>query len=106
MASAKITINESWAFRINVGPYIGMTLIGTFEDKYENSEYPQDNYSDLRNTLGTFNVFDFGLVFGGGIEFQKFYLGANYGIGLYNVARFSVMDHYNRCLGIALGYNF
>jgi hypothetical protein len=108
LISAKIAIDESLALRINAGPYIGMTLTGTVEEKYENSEYPQDNYSDSGNTFKRmlFDVYDFGLVLGGGIEFQNFYLGMNYGIGLLNVVTYSVIEHYSRCLGITLGYNF
>jgi len=111
LVSAKIAINESLDIRINVGPYMGLLLYGTsfgttVEEKYENFDYPQDNYSDLIDW--PFKHLDFGLVFGTGIEFQNFYIGVNYDLGLYNVAEFSysVMEHYNRCLGITLGYNF
>jgi hypothetical protein len=110
LASIKIALDESLSFRLNAGPYIGIGIAGTIEEKYENSEYPQDNYSYSEDAffaqLNLFGLLDFGMAFGVGIEFQNFYLGLNYDLGLANIAGYGSVGYYNRCMGIAIGYNF
>jgi hypothetical protein len=109
MASVKMDINESLALRLNAGPYIGFGITGTIEEEFKVPMYPQYNESDSENVFkkGGFKRLDFGIAFGSGLEFQNFYIGVNYGIGLNDVSDgYTNADIYNRCLGITLGYNF
>jgi len=113
LASAKIPINESLALRINAGPYVGFGIGGTGEVKQTVMGQSQTISGDAFGDDGTYNRLDFGVAFGGGIEFQKFYVGVNYGLGLANIAKADADEEedtnakaYNRCLGITLGYNF
>ena len=103
LASAKIAINESLAIRINAGPYVGFGIAGTIEHEYTGSVRGPDSEKAFQKNY--FKRLDLGLAFGGGVEFQSFYLGVNYDFGLISVAD-SKIDVYNRCLGFTLGYNF
>jgi len=104
LASAKIAINESLALRINAGPYVGFGIVGTIEHEYTGSVRGPDSEKAFRKNY--FNRLDLGLAFGGGIEFQSFYLGVNYDLGLSSMADNDDIDTYNRCLGFTIGYNF
>ena len=103
LASAKIAINESLAPRINIGPYVGFGIAGATKHEYYGSETGPDSEKAFRKDY--YKRLDIGLAFGGGIEFQSFYLGVNYDLGLASIAD-SKIDIYNRCLGFTLGYNF
>jgi hypothetical protein len=105
MASAKIAINEAMALRINAGPYLDIGLDGTLEIK---SSYGGQTVSEKDDAFKNDNYkrLDFGVAFGGGLEFQSIYVGVNYGLGLVNIADSKEIDISNKCLGIALGYNF
>ena len=74
-----------------------------FEDSDEEDVRwgPDENEDFLRR-------YDFGLSFGGGIEYDRFELSAQYQFGLRNISSFQQNDvgAYNRLLNISLAYKF
>jgi len=103
LASAKIDVNDL-ALRINAGPYLGFGITGDIESKVQGQSKSEEAFKK-----GNFKRLDFGLAFGGGVEFQNFYAGINYNLGLSNIADREDNDDsdiYSRSLGFTLGYNF
>lgn len=151
MLSLKGSLAENLALRAQIGPYIGFGLFGGAEisEKYEsysngipnpdnadpengakrkikNVFSPTDEEIEKFEGFGGLNRFNFGIGFGVGIEYNNFYLGANYSMGLTNIAKkveLSESDEpmpgyttlrkvsyepeiYERTFSITLGYNF
>lgn len=100
MLSFKIPLNESSAIRADAGVYGAYCLKQTAEISINKNGIYSDEYMEDQ-----FSGLDFGLSFGGGIEFLNFYVGVVYEKGMTNngggVGEFSINN-----FGLTLGYNF
>lgn len=99
---AKLRLN---GFEIygSAGPYMGIGIKGKGKlelgDEKETSTIkfgPDENVKRL----------EFGLNFGGGLEFSHFLFGLNYGLGLTNTSQQEGVKAKNRVLSISVGYKF
>lgn len=91
-----------------VGPYVAMGLAA--KEKYEDSEYPDANYTDKGFGDGDEKTGlkrgDFGFLLGVGVSKGNYYLGLNYELGLLNVWAYDDGKVHTRNFNISLGYNF
>jgi hypothetical protein len=106
MLSCRISLTDDLALRINAGPYAAFGVAGKVKaDEGDGVDIfgDKDGAWDLKRL-------DFGVGFGGGLEFKQFYLGVTYDLGLANIAAKDAADAgfkvKNQTLGITLGYNF
>jgi len=134
MLSLKGTLADNLALRAHIGPYFGFGLSGEFERSYSysDSDYPEDNENVKVKVKDAFsptaeeveetefpglNRFNCGIGFGAGIEFNNFYLGVNYNMGLTNMVKKynrsemgteveAEMEGYERTVSFTVGYNF
>ncbi len=95
--------NENAKPYVVAGPYVGFGISGktVYDGKTQEihfgSAYNQD-----------FKALDFGLTFGGGIQFHRFLFGLNYDLGIINMFSHNDMGGtiYNRNFRISIGYLF
>jgi hypothetical protein len=122
MLSLKGTLADNLSLRAQVGPYFGFGLFGGAEYSYKDSRYPEENEkTKVKNVFSPteeekenfefngFNRFNFGIGFGGGIEFNDFYLGVSYNMGLTNLhnnPKEYEQELYEHTVSFTLGYNF
>lgn len=85
----KYEINSNLSVRGHLGPYFAFGMCGKTKTKIDgkvDKDSKVGNFKDGKNKAGISNndysSFDFGLNFGGGIEFSVCYLGVQYGLGL------------------------
>jgi hypothetical protein len=100
------------------GPYFGIGLDGKFETEVSLFGLKNTTEMDVKWSDGNdfdededvyLKRFDYGLVFGAGVEISSFQIGVNYSLGLANVSGISILDEdgiYHRVIGIYVGYNF
>ena len=91
-----------------VGPYAALGLAA--KNKYEDSEYPDDNYTDKgfgdgKDKTGLKRG-DFGFLLGIGLSKGHYYLGLNYELGVLNICAYDDGKVRTRNFNISLGYNF
>lgn len=116
------------------GPYVGIGLLGKINFKREFSNLPMeennpgviiitptpsDNFSEsiiwgrVRDDVGLFQPeenrvrrLDYGLIFGGGVEFKSIQFGVSYGLGLADISpnRNDNVVSNNQVLSLSLGY--
>ena len=86
------------------GPYVGVGLTG----KYKTSDSPDYTLKWGKAADDDLERFNYGLVFGAGVEFNAFQLGISYELGLANMAPSDAEGEkiHDRVLGISLGYWF
>ena len=94
----KFSINESSDFFIQAGPYLAYALNGKEKGGGEtyDLEFGTDNWKRL----------DFGLGFGGGVEFGSFVTSLNYQLGLANLADDPDVKAKNKVFQISVAYMF
>lgn len=94
----------------NIGPYVGIGLAGNVRSVYtlgdETETIEQDfqwgqNNEDLKRL-------EYGLLIGGGVEFNSFVVALNYSHGFTNISLFDFDDFTlkNRVIALSIGYNF
>ena len=94
------------------GAYLGLGISGKVKSRVESGSSVQEEEEDIEwgndEEEDDLRRLDMGLIFGGGIEFKKIQLGANYALGLLNIS--TVTDNgakfANRAFNITLGYKF
>ncbi|MDR2583442.1 MAG: PorT family protein [Fibromonadaceae bacterium] len=91
-------ILASWKhnrYRVNIGPYVNLGLLGDFEDKAATAISGQREES--------MNRFDLGLSFGTSYELWRFWLGASYNYGFIKVSDYH--DSGSASYRLTLGFN-
>ncbi|MDR2579979.1 MAG: PorT family protein [Fibromonadaceae bacterium] len=99
MFALKIPLGESLDFAVNAGPYLGFGMFG---------KVIADEISQINSfSSSVFKRFDYGVGFGGGLDFKSFYIGLNYNHGLAEISQDKFNgDAYNRTIGIVLDNKF
>jgi hypothetical protein len=99
----RVPMNESTALRAHFGFYTAFGLFGTIETEGDKGSISKET-NPFFGSDGL-NIFDFGLHFGGGIEFTQFYADLSYKIGLISMAdtKDSKVSLDNSTFGISLG---
>lgn len=139
LASYRFNLSDNVKWQINAGPHFAVGVGGKF--KHESSEdgesydYKYDAFGtsdkdadidvddngniQVSGVKGGLKRFDFGLSFGTGVSFNKFYVGVKYDLGLTNIADKDQYKKYNNegkedgsykikngNFAISVGYNF
>ena len=96
----KFPINDKSKFLIQAGPYLGYALSG--KDKYNGES------SDVEFGDGGMKRMDYGLGFGGGVDFGSVVLSLNYELGLANLVDGSDVDASakNKVVQLSIAYMF
>lgn len=125
LASYRIAISDKVKWHINAGPYLAYGLGGKIKTK-DDSNWDDDDdwdyysarsedYDDdgVNNKVfdkngGDLKRFDFGLSLGTGVEFNAFYVGLKYDLGLVNIAgnSWDKTKIKNSNFAISVGYTF
>lgn len=89
LASYRIALSDNTKWHINAGPYFAMGIGGKTKYEYEGESEKVDAFgeSDDDSDKGDLKRFDFGLSFGTGVSFSKFYVGVKYDLGLSNIGQ-------------------
>ena len=87
LASYRIAISDNTKWHINAGPYFAYGIGGKVKYEYDGDSEKYDAFgkSDEDKEKGDLKRFDFGLSFGTGVSFDKFYVGLKYDLGLSNI---------------------
>lgn len=110
LASYRMNLTDNIKWQINAGPYFAVGVGGKFKfeskesedgesftEKYDykafgssskNAGFDEDDEGNIvvHGVKGDLKKFDFGLSFGTGVSFDKFYVGIKYDLGLTNIA--------------------
>jgi len=135
LASYRIAISDKIKWHINAGPYLAYGLGGKIKTKYDDGWDDDDwddyysvrggdwddeddywgDYEDDDDDIKAFDEkggdlkrFDFGLSLGTGIEFNAFYVGLKYDLGLVNIAgkSWDKTKIKNSNFAVSVGYTF
>lgn len=99
----------STSFYALLGPYVGLGLMGNYKSEVTiNGE--KDSESDKvewGSKDGDFKRLDFGLLAGGGVQFNAIQIGVAYGFGLANISPYNDGGYRenNRVLSLTAGYS-
>ena len=89
LAKVKLFLSPETNVQLKAGPYLAFKI--------------GDNSNEIC-TYKDFNSIDYGVSFGGGLNVKRFFVGAQFDIGLTEF--WPGMERKNRCLSISLGYDF
>jgi len=95
----KFPINDKSKFFIQAGPFLGYALNGKYKDSTGSTDITFGEQGGIKK-------FDFGLGFGGGVEFGSIALSLNYNLGLANLYDDSTEKIKTKVLQISLAYMF
>lgn len=122
LASYRVAVSDNVKWQINAGPYFALGVGGKVKyeygdesekfDAFGKSEYNET--TDEETLKGDLKRFDFGLSFGTGFSFDKFYVGLKYELGLSNIGEKDCWYKDNDSeakvktgnFAISVGYNF
>ncbi len=96
-------------FYLSAGPCISLGVFGKggYVANTNTKDYTQEwDFEWGEEAINSHKRFDIGFNIGGGFEFGSFVIGANYGIGLTNIATVGSIKTKNRVLSISIGANF
>lgn len=89
-----------------LGAYIGYGIGGTASSDYDEQEDEDISFGSEQGD--DFKPFDFGLLIGAGVQYQKFEFGLSYALGLANLSVYDDDDMKvnNRVISVTVGYKF
>jgi hypothetical protein len=100
----KFNIADDSKFLVFAGPYFGYGLSGTMKAKYDGESESEDlKFGSDDDQL---SAFDFGVNVGIGYQYNKFFIKAQYNLGLGNLSNDSDDSIKNTNIGISIGYLF
>lgn len=104
LAKGKFAVGNDFSLFANVGPYVNLNFSG----KMKAEGYGESVSQDIKfgSNAGEMKTANFGLNFGGGVEFKKFILGLGYDLGLSNVSNVEGNKAKLHALKISVGYKF
>ncbi len=109
LASYHYNISNELQWEVNFGPYLAVALAGKLKTKWKETEDGEtEKGSESESIFGNDYAakrFDFGLCFGTGITWDKYYIGLRYDLGLTNMLD-NNNSWKNRVFSINIGYNF
>jgi hypothetical protein len=104
----KFNIADDAKFLVFAGPYFGYGLSGTAKYKLSGGGESESESEDIKfgSDEDKYNAFDFGLNAGIGYQYNKFFIKAQYNLGLGNLFNDSDDSLKNTNIGISVGYLF
>jgi len=97
----KIRATENLGVLVLAGPNLGLGLSGKYDDGTEKTDVKFGSAED-----DDLKALDFGLNFGAGVEFGKFQITAQYGLGLSNLSTQTDASAKNNVLSFNVAYFF
>jgi hypothetical protein len=116
LASFKLEMVTDTKLFVNMGPYFAYGIGGKtiVKNDYTDADTPstKDEYNSFDDSY--FKKFDFGLMYGAGIEFEKFVYGIQFEFGLLNIAeksnglnpQINTKGFKNKGVSFNIGYKF
>ncbi|WP_456458534.1 porin family protein [Reichenbachiella sp.] len=111
-ASIKLKQNVGKKLKVfeSIGPYVGFGVFGKIKREEADGSSLEDveiEWGEVNNGGASYSRTDFGLTFGGGLEYNSLLIGFSYDLGLSNMDPFdSWITKKNRVLKISVGYRF
>ncbi len=90
---------------VSAGPYLGFGIYG--KDKGSINAYGDlSSWSNKIAWGSQLKRFDYGFVFGPGVQIKHLQISLSYGLGIANISPFSTIKIHNRVTEISVGYKF